>query len=170
MMNADILKKPSVWAIVVPVVLAIWAIQASVAMSSSKAAAKQKMESAKQVQENTRDIMEIVKLTGATLGGAASNPFAGISSALLCAKAGQIPDLKISRGESGKPQKQKDGSITHRETYKLDGVRLLQVVQFIDHAERNFYATRCAQLTLTASGGKSRDTWVANVTLEYQIR
>jgi hypothetical protein len=170
MINADILKKPAVWAVAIPAILVLWMFFAAGAMLGAKTAAGQKTDSVRQVEKDTQDIQEILRQTGATLSGGSSNPFKGISSALLCAKAGQIPDLKISRGESSKPQEQKDGTVLHRETYKIDGVRLLQIVQFIDHAERNFYAVHCTQITLTASGGKSRDNWVANVTLEYTTK
>jgi len=168
--DIDTLKKPYVWAVLVPSVLTIWALVASATMFGQRREAIYQRNLNRDVQKNTQRIAQIrQKLSHTTMAGAHRN-FQGIASARDCARIARISEIQLSRAESYKPQRQKDGSVLHRETYKLNKVRLLRIVQFIDYAERNFSSLTCTRLSITPVPSKTKDVWDANISIQYLVR
>ena len=166
--NIKLLKKARFWAVAVPCVLLVWTVVESAAVWSQSDEASKKLRQSQSVQEAAREIVAILRESGqGELGGAALREFDAITSARLCAEAAIISEERLLRGESSKPKPQKDGSMLHRESYRLNGVHLLQVAKFIDYAERNFSSLNCTELTLTPLRSKSKDAWDANIDLQY---
>ena len=169
-MNISLLKKPGAWAIIVPVLLMFGTVSATLKMFSQRDKARNQWELTTKVQKDARQIIALLNQSGrGDLTGAALPHFQDKTSARLCAEVAGIPLSRLTRGESGgKPKKEKDGRILHRENYKLNRVPLLQIAQFVDYAERNFSSLSCTQLTLTSlMGEKDSDAWDATVSLQY---
>jgi len=70
---------------------------------------------------------------------------------------------------STNPEKQRDGTVIHGEHYQLNRVNLLQVIQFLDYAERNYAPLSCTNLTLEvpSRGAMSTDNWSAQLNIKY---
>ena len=163
------LRNPWLWVVVVPVVFTIWTLVVTVSMFGYRSDALSKQNTCRVVQKHTRDIMDIRREMGdAALANNSSNNFQGIISARACAKVARISENRLFRAEGSRPRLQSDGSWLHSETYKLNNVRLLQIVQFIDHAERNFYALTCEQLSITPIPRKIKDAWDAGIKIQYR--
>lgn len=172
-MQVDILKKSWLWAIIIPVLLLGWTIYAAAGMLSQRNKARTQMGAADDAQKYSRQIITLLNRSGrGDLTGSALPAFLGMDSARDCAQAAGIPLTSLTRGESGgKPKKDDQGRLLHRENYKLHRVRLLQIARFVDQAERNFASLSCSQLTLTAiGGGKNNDSWDATISLQYFTR
>jgi hypothetical protein len=173
MMNLELLKKPYAWAIIIPALLLIWTISAAAGMFSQRDKTQNQVETASTVEKNARQIINLLNRSGRSdLIGSALPPFGGMDSARACADAATIPLTRLTRGESGgKPKKDKQGRLLHRENYKLHRVRLLQIARFVDHAERDYSSLSCTQLMLTSIvGDKNSDSWDATVSLQYFTR
>lgn len=171
-MNTDALKKPEFWAIAVPALLVLWAIVLLATMLTHRSTAHKHLAWAQQAHANSQRILTIRERFGqaAALGAAAGN-FRGLQSAVECARLTGITTARIFRADSGtRPQRQKDGSMLHRETYKINGVDLLRVARFIDTAERSYPALNCTTLTLARARSNTKDFWDAVVGLEYLVK
>jgi len=168
--NKQTLKEPFFWAFVIPLLLTIWAIIALVGMLGERGDSLDAQQTAGVVSKQAGEIVKIRKRLGIALAGASSHNFRGITSARACAKIAGISEARLSRAESPRPQRQKDGSTLHRETYKLNNIKLLQIVKFVDYAERNFSSVTCHQLSITSVRSKSKDAWEATVVIQYLIK
>ncbi len=167
-MDTSFLKKFQVWAVVIPAVLGIWALTSTVKMASQRQATQKQQDLTLQTERSARGILRILAKSGNTnLPGGGSRNFDGVASARTCATQALIPESRLNRLESSKPDRQKDGTILHSETYKLTGVSVLQTAQFIDVAERNYDLLNCTTLDLTPVRSKTRDSWDAAIRLQY---
>ena len=160
-------KKPQVWAVIVPIVLLIWALGAFIGMSGNRRIANRQIRVTRAAQKEAAAIAALKQEAGVNSEVGARKRFDPVTSARECAIAAGIPEERIPRGVGAKPIEQKDGSLLFRETYKLNSVRLLQAVQFIDHAERHYAALSCTQISLTPVRSKTRDSWDVTVDLQY---
>ena len=164
------LKKPSLWAVAIPIILTIWALAATAAMFAQREKALDKKHTADTTQKKAQQILALRKTLGANLAGSSSKNFQGIISARLCAKFATIAENRLTRAESPRPQLQKDGSTLHRENYRINNIRLIQIVKFIDYAERNFFSVSCNQLTITPVRSKTKDSWDATIHIQYLVK
>lgn len=169
--DKNTLKQPQTWAVIVPAFLFLWVLGSLVAMNQAKAAAYKQATSAQRVRTDARKILDLMQEIGTVnMPGAMSRQFDPIISVRACATAAFIPESKLPKGESFKSQVQADGSLLTRESYRLSGVRLLQVARFIDHAERDYSSVSCTQLALTHARSKQKDSWDVTLDLQYITR
>lgn len=169
-LNKELLKNIYFWAAAIPLVLSIWTLFSLLGYSDTKNRAERKIATLEQVEDNALDIYLIKrKMPGSGLAEGELRPFMGKKSAYACAKLAGIDENHWTRGESSSAKKLKDGSLLHRETYKLTKVRLLQIVQFIDNAELRFSNVSCPNFSLAYARTKSKDSWDATINLEYLI-
>ena len=168
-MYRQLLNKPQTWAVIMPVLIAILVIYTSVNALGLRRQANEFTKIADETDNLARNIINIHKDFGdSRLIGAASRNFVGIKSALECAQNAGIPRNRLTRLSRNKQQVQKDGRILQGEHYQLQLVTLVQVVQFLDYAERNFSSLSCPSLDLTpVRGAKSPDTWTVRVQINY---
>lgn len=170
--DRDSLKEPLTWAVIVPAVLFIWVLVSLFALNSAKAGYEKQAKKTEEVQKYAREILALMDEIGAAnLPNAATRQFDALTSARACAKAAFIRDTKLLTGESRKAKVQSDGSVVRGESYRINGVRLLQIARFIDHAEGNYSSVNCTALTLTHSrSSKVKDWWDVSVDLQYVTR
>ena len=170
--DRNMLKSRNVWAVLIPAVLAIWSIGATANMIQFRGDARDQIERTEEVQMNVRSIVSILKRSGRgdLLPASIDRSFQSITSARLCARAAGISESRWHLGESPKPRQQKDGSLLHRETFKINGVKLIQIAKFIDFAERNYSSLNCSQVDIKPSRKKGKDSWDATINLEYLKR
>jgi len=169
-LNKDLIRKPIFWAILIPALLIVWTIPAALNMASQAGIKKRALSNIRPVEDNAQRILRLRGVKGTDLGTdsiGSQKLFTGKASAFACARFAQISESRWPRGEATRPKTQKDGSILHKETYKLLGVKFLQIAQFIDHAERHFSNVNCDNLTLTYAPAKVKDSWNATIHLEY---
>ncbi len=167
-MNKENLKNPKLWSIVVPILLFFYAVSSTSAMFRERGLANNRIGSYSKVMKQASLIKSMREKKGDASGEYGSMYFDGVDSANRCAQIALVLPGQFRRGEFSKPTEQKDGTIEHRETYNLNGVKLLQVAQFIDYAERNFDGVRCTVLSVSHSQGKSKDNWDATLTIVYR--
>ena len=167
-MDLQIFKKLNTWAIIVPALFGLWAVSASWSMWSSRNLADRQTRNVEQVMENARMILLMEKQAGARLADRTIlEPFQGLASARQCARAASISESRLSQGKTtGRPASSRDGTVVRIQTYNIEGVRLLQIAQFVDFAERNFAETKCSDLAIERAPGKTRDNWKVNVALQ----
>ena len=169
-LNKELIRKPVFWAILIPALLLVWTIPVALSMAQHAATKKKALINIRAVEDNAQQILRLLGVKGTDLGtpGTESqNFFTGKASAMACVRFAQIPVSRWIHGEAARPKPQKDGSILHKETYKLLGVKFLQIAQFIDHAERHFSNVNCDNLTLTYAPANIKDSWDATIHLEY---
>lgn len=169
--NKELVKNIYFWAIAVPAILMIWSLFSALGSAEVKELSQRKMSALEKVNKSSQEIRMILrKSPGVGMVGGGDAVFLGKKSAYECAKLARISDTQMTRGESSSSKKLKDGSEMHRETYKLRKVRLLQVVQFIDHAEMNYADVSCSTFSLSYTRTQSKDSWDATINLEYLNR
>lgn len=164
------MKKPQTWAVIIPVLLLIWAAEATVSMHGKRATAQNTIRTASQMGGIANDIDIMIKKAGGDASAAAQlEDFDLVTSTLKCAEAAAISPNRLSRGDSSAPKKQKNStSLQYTENLKLTGVRMMQLAKFIEYAERNFSSLTCDQLSIVPSHGqKTKDTWDVTVTFRY---
>ena len=169
-LNKELIRKPVFWAILIPAVLMVWTIPAALNMARHSGIKKRALSNIRSVEDNAQRILRLLGVKGTDLGTdstGSQNLFTGKASAMACACIAEIPESRWPRGEAARPKPQKNGSILHTETYKLLGVKFLQIALFIDHAERHFTNVTCDNLTLTYAPANIKDSWDANIHLEY---
>ncbi|KPK76310.1 MAG: hypothetical protein AMJ79_07120 [Phycisphaerae bacterium SM23_30] len=168
-MDQQILKKPQIWAVVIPVLASLLALYATVDALSLRKNARKLIKDADDAAQKADDILTLLDQFGdSRLIGVDSRKFNDVVSARECAAAAGISSTQMERLAGVKSQKQKDGTILQGERYLLQNVSLLQVVQFIDYAERNFSSLNCSFLDLTPiRSAKTKDSWKAQLTLNY---
>ena len=168
-MYRQILNKPQTWAVIIPVLAAILVIYTSVNAFGLRRQASAITKSAHEIDVLARDIINFhQQFSDSRLIGAGSRNFAGLKSALECAQNAGIPRNRLTRLSRNKPQIQKDGGVLQGENYQLQLVTLVQVVQFLDYAERNFSSLSCPSFDLSpVRGASSPDTWTVRVQINY---
>ena len=168
-MNRQIFKKSQTWAVIIPVLAAGLVIYTSVNALGLRRQANDITKIADDTDVLARNIINLHQQFGdSRLIGAASRNFAGIKSALECAQNAGIPRNRLTRLSRNKQQVQKDGGVLQGEHYQLQLVTLVQVVQFLDYAERNFSALSCPSLDLSPiRGASSPDTWTVRFQINY---
>ena len=167
-MDLQIFKKLNTWAVIVPALFGLWAVSASWSMWSSRSLAERRTKNVEQVIKDARLILLMEKRAGAQLTGRTSlEPFKGMTSARQYARAASISESRLSQGKTtGRPASARDGTVVRIQTYNIEQVRLLQIAQFVDFAERNFAETKCSDLAIERAPGKTRDNWKVNVALQ----
>jgi hypothetical protein len=167
--DKSLLKNPKLWAVVIPVILGIWALSSTVRMVGAYHDASEQQQDTDEAMSNARRIATIVKRLGRQelSGDAMFRDFDRVTSARQCARAALIPENKLQRIESRDAKTLKDGSLLFKEDYQLNGVKLLQIATFIDYAERNYTSLNCTQTTLYPSRSKSKNSWDARVSFQY---
>jgi len=166
----ETMKKPRTWAIIIPVLLFLWAAEATISMHGNRADAESAGRFAREMGGIADDIeVTIKKAGGDALAASQSKDFDLVTSALKCAEAAAISSSRLSRGDSSAPKKQKNSTrLQYTENLKLTGVRMMQLAKFIEYAERNFSSLTCDQLSIVPSHGqKTKDTWDVTVTFRY---
>ena len=167
-MDTDVFKQPRTWAIIVPVILAVWVLGALINMMDHRRQAQNRLNTSEDVIKNARIILNAMEDSGVQAMAVASvEEFKGLASARVCARAGLISESRVVRGMSGDPVQEKNGSIRHRETYKLTNVKLEQIARFVDCAERLFSNVHCSQLTIERTRSKNPDSWDVTVSFQY---
>ncbi|MHA1565361.1 MAG: hypothetical protein ACTSX7_08630 [Alphaproteobacteria bacterium] len=167
-MDRESIRKPQTWAVLVPVILSIWVLASLIAMNRAQAACKEQERETNTAQGYARDILAMMAEIGEdNLPGARSGEFDPIASVRACAEAAFIRESKLSKGESFKPKEQADGNLLIRESYRINGIRLLQIARFIDHAEGDYSSVTCTQLNLTHARSKQKDAWDATLDIQY---
>ena len=170
-MDLQTFKQAKVWSWIVPVVLAIWTISATVHFFGVRSEALFQIDQAREVVKQEQEIQimrEKLKKTG--MSGSSLMVFKGKASASMCARAAAIPAERLTQG-TGSTTTKKRGQVgtTQNESYTLRAVRLIQVAKFIDYAEQNFSGITFYNLILTPVGTSSKDAWDATVDLRYQV-
>ncbi len=166
-LNRQIFRQPLFWAIVLPVVLAFWALSTALAMSERHRRADDQVKTAQEIDQQARHILDQLSEHGG-LGRVTGRTFDGLQSALECAAFAGIQQKQIDRMDAPKLKKLKDGSYLHRETYKLNFVRVEQTARFIDYAENAFLDVSCYDLSLVnMKVADKKDRWEATVYLAY---
>jgi len=167
--DKTMLRKPMVWAVIIPVVLGVWGIQSTVKILRSHERVQRQTEETKEVCRNAQSIASIMKRLGRTNLNKTQmfKSFDRVTSARQCARGALIPESKMQRIESFDPKLTKDKTWLFRESYKLNGVKLLQIAKFIDFAERSFDSLNCTQVTVYPARVKSKDAWDATISLQY---
>lgn len=170
-MDRDLLRRPETWAIAVPLLCLVLALHGVWTLGKVKGRAERQAQAARDaVKDATRIERFLQQAGGAAAPGMTRPTFNDITSARQCAAEALIGESRLSRGESAKPQAQRDGTVLRRETYRLDGVSLEQVSRFIDCAELNYDTLNCTQAALTRERGKGFDRWNVTVTLQYLVK
>lgn len=169
--NQETVKKPLFWAIIVPFLLLVVTIVLAARTADAKKSAQIKLNQAKNIEKTAKTIENFRRQASLS-----SSPqilslpyFNSITSARECAVQAEISLSNINRLSVGTPKKQQDGSFLYRETYNIKNVKLLDIAEFIDYAERNYESVRCSQVTINHSRNKGKDTWDANIDLQYLI-
>jgi len=167
--DKTMLRRPSVWAVIIPVALGIWGIHSTVNMLRSQERAQRQTEETKEVCRNAQSIASIMKRLGRKKLGETPmfKSYDRVTSARQCARGALIPESKMQRIESFDPKLTKDKTWLFRESYKLNGVKLLQIAKFIDFAERSFDSLNCTQVTIYPARVKRKDAWDATISLQY---
>jgi len=165
-LNVEMLKKPFTWALIIPSVLGLWTIIATVKMVGIRTEAGKQAQVARLVEKKVQEIESIRKRTGEAEGSLIRS-FDLASSTRECAEAAQIPEAKIIRGENSRSKQQKDGKFQHTQSYKLKSIKLIQIARFIDFAEINYSSLHCAKLQINPARSKSKDAWDATITFIY---
>ena len=122
---------------------------------------------AKSVEDTRDDIVMNMKKLGLKNTSEISEPFNDLDSIRKCAKYSRIKGSQIKVAGASALKAMKDGSVKHHETYKIKNVKLLNVVKFIDYAERQFANVSCIDLKLSPIPSKTKDAWDAVVVFEY---
>ncbi len=168
MLTTKPLGKVKVWAIGLPVLLLLGVLMTSQRMFSLRAEAQDQVEVALAAQENVERILELrARMGEGAAAGSVAASYEGLASAMQCAARSGIASTSVSRGESTKPRKLKEGGYLHQESYKLNNITILQATKFVDHAEQDFTGTNCKELTLSHVRSQNKDIWNATVVLEY---
>ena len=169
-MNWDVIKTPRFWALVLPPILALWAGSSLFKMFD----ARKDMQRTADYQVNAeRDAKLILSARQDGVGGvngAVKTTFTPVTSALECARKAGIPENRLSRGESSQPSQQKEGVFLNRENYNLTGVRMMQLVSFVDHMENDYADVNCTVINLTPIRTGGRDNWDVSIELRYEGR
>jgi len=169
-MNTELLKKPQTWAVIIPTLTILFALYSVFQCLSRKKDAAELNGHTNNALIAADNILALHKQFGSSpLTGVAARNFTGVDSALACSQNAKIPSGRLSRLASTNSENQRDGSILHGENYQLDRVNLLQVIQFIDYAERSYASLSCTNLTLEvpSRGALSTDNWSAQLNLKY---
>lgn len=170
-MDMQTFKKAKVWAGIVPAVLAIWTISATVHFLGVRSDALVQIGQASEVARQAKEI-EVMrdKLKKTGMSGSSLMVFKGKASASLCARAAAIPAERLTQGTGSTTTKKRGQTGTmQNESYTLRAVRLIQVAKFIDYAEQNFSGITFHNLILTPVGTSSKDAWDVTVDLRYQV-
>ena len=135
------LKKPQSWAVIIPVVLIIWALGATLGMMDRSAYADTQVASARKTQQVALEIMTRLRQTGGDLSQNQLQYFDLVVSARQCAEAALIPISKLSQGDSSSGKTRKDGSIQHNQNYQLnsDRVKLVKDINKFDYNSHTRY-------------------------------
>ena len=168
-MNRAVLQDRRLWMIGIPAVLVLAALVSLNHMAGAKRSALGQVTTAAEVDKNAAKIIRLRVQSGqaGALGNGDRPRFLGAASATECAEASKIPIRLVQQVSSPEPQRTRGGQVEHQERYTLQGVRLLQVAQFVDYAEQHYANLKCSNLVLTALEGKTPDSWSAVVTLKY---
>ncbi len=161
-------RKVKIWAVGLPVLLLIGVLLTSQRMFSLRGEARNQAEAALTVRQNAERILELRGRMGeGSSAGSAESRYEGIASAMQCAARSGIASTSVSRGESAKPRKLKEGGSLYQESYKLNNITMVQAAKFVDHAEQDFTGATCKELTLSHVRSQNKDIWNATVVLEY---
>ncbi len=168
--NKEITKDPRFWAVAIPAVLFFWALITTIQMAYAHSALQRQQQITKTTLKDARYVIRVLKASGKDSLSSVQGRFDSISSAMRCAQAAHIPQSNFAYGETRAPDRQKDGSYLHRETYKISNVKLLQIARFIDYAENNFSNLRCSQVSISPARSNKKDAWNATVYFQYLER
>ncbi|MCP4707256.1 MAG: hypothetical protein GY869_01410 [Planctomycetes bacterium] len=169
-MDTEQLKKPQTWAVVIPAGMTLIALYLVFNFYSLKKEAADFNKYAGNALVATKDILDIHARFGTSpLAGNTAREFIGVDSALECARNAKISSGRWKQLASTNSEKQRDGAVILGENYQLNQVNLLQVIQFLDYAEKNYAALSCTNLTLEvpSRGAMSTDNWSAQLNLKY---
>lgn len=169
-MVRDLLKNQALWAVAVPAFCLAYLFFGLLGMRDAQRLALQRVDKANEATKYAQQIIALQQESGQIGEGGQERYFKGIESARDCAQKAIIPEGKLSRGEGANPQVLQGDTTRYRENYRLDGVSLVKLCQFVDHAELNFSDLNCTNIDLTRERGKDKDYWNATLTLQYLVR
>ena len=165
-MDKQNLKNPFVWLLTVIVLLGIWTLYSTASMVSQRQKSQKRWKICQEVLDQADEIRLHQRRTGKDTTDIV-RIFQGESSARECAEAAEIPvTTRLQQGESVQ-KKLKTGEYQYTETYRLHAVRLLQIAQFLDHAETNFASVDCVLVDLTPASATAVNSWDVTIRLRY---
>ncbi|MBN2210328.1 MAG: hypothetical protein JW709_02925 [Sedimentisphaerales bacterium] len=165
-MNWDIIRTPRFWAVVLPPLLALWAGSSLFKMLDARKEIQQTAGYLADVEHTSKLLLSARQEGMGGRNGTVKTVFTPVTSALESARKAGIPEARVSRGESSLSSQSKDGKTQNRENYNLAGVRLMQLVTFIDHIENDYADVNCTQINLTPIPG-GLDNWDVSIELRY---
>ncbi len=169
--DRDTIRHPLFWAVVIPILLLGVTVYLYYNLSDTRRLALRQQETADEILKHVEAIKHLRQRVSLTDSDSelpyTIREFNSISSARVCAEHAYIGTSKIERISVGTPKKQKDGSELISEKYNIKNVKLIEIAMFIDHAERQFDSVRCSQVAINHSRNKGRNTWDANIDLQY---
>ena len=169
-MDTEKLKKPQTWAVIIPALMTLFALYSVVHFFNLRNEAADLNGFAENALIAADNILALHAQFGSSpLTGASARKFTGVDSALECAQNAKITSGRLNQLASTNPEKQRDGTVIHGENYQLNRVNLLQVIQFLDYAERNYAPLSCTNLTfeVPSRGAMSTDNWSAQLNIKY---
>ena len=169
-MDTELLKKSQTWAVIIPALMTLFALYSVFHFYSLQKEADDLTGYAQDARIAADNILAVHAQFGSSpLTGAAARKFTGVDSALECAVNAKIPNGRWKQMSNTNPEKQRDGSVVYGVNYQLNRVNLVQVIQFLDYAEKNYAALNCTNLTLEvpSRGAMSTDNWSAQLNLKY---
>ncbi|MCF7957494.1 MAG: hypothetical protein K9M57_03490 [Phycisphaerae bacterium] len=167
--NKETFKKPFTWAIIIPLVLLLGASLATAKMYTAKSKAV-KYEGIYLKVAGMADRIDAIKKDAGIEGAVDTQleDFMQVNSGRACAKAANIHESRMSQETSYAPKKLKDGRFKYKEIFKLKSVHMLQVAKFVEHAELNYTALICKQISVRpVENTKTKDLWDVTVELEF---
>ena len=169
-MDTELFKKPQTWAVIIPALMALFALYSVFHFYSLQKETDDLTGYAEDARITADNILAVHAQFGSSpLTAAAARQFTGVDSALECAQNAKISTGRWKQMANINPENQRDGTIILGENYQLNRVNLLQVIQFLDYAEKNYASLNCTNLTLDVPGrgAMSTDNWSAQLTLKY---
>ena len=169
-MDTEKLKKPKTWAVIIPTLMTLYALCSVFHFFSLRKEAADLTGYAQDALIAADNILALhVQFGSSPLTGGAAREFTGVESALECAQNAKITSGRLNQLASTNPEKQRDGTVIHGENYQLNRVTLLQVIQFLNYAERNYASLSCTNLTfeVPSRSAMSTDNWSAQLNLKY---
>lgn len=167
-LDKDLFRQPRFWQIAVPALLFLYAAGATFDMFAQKKNAQEQKSITENAYQHAREIKGILDKVGSqSTVTSETRAFDGVASARKCAQVADIPEVRLSRGESSSPKKDKDGTVKIMESFKLRGVKLIQIARFVDFAEKNYDTLKCTQITITNSRNPKKDHWDADINMQY---
>jgi hypothetical protein len=165
-MDKENLKNPFVWIVTVIVLLGVWTLYSTASMMGQRTKSQKRWKTCREVLRQVDEIRLHQRRAGTDVTDVVRT-FQGESSARECAEAAEIPvTTRLQQGESVQ-KKLKTGEYQYTETYKLHAVRLLQIAQFLDHAETNFASVDCVLVDLTPASATAVNSWDVTIRLRY---